>query len=220
MVKDHPEQPPVGTEMWSNRPAVILSNNVIGNHSGFVQVVYLTTSARKRSGPTHILIPDLRPNDKPGARETIALCEQIHTVDVSRLGRRLGEVNPSKMRDIDQAVALSLSLGRNPNTSSIFKKWESYIQLHGIEMAAEIQALAGHTTDQRVEALTRALALTSKERDSYRSLYEASQELPAALRDVAEHTQNKEAAAQITELEEEQDASNATQQTQEQLSGS
>lgn len=180
LVTENPDQPPVGTELWSNRPAIIVSNNVTGNHSGFVQVVYLTTSTRKRSGPTHI---ELTTPGSNGQSETpaLALCEQIHTVDTSRLRKNLGYLSRNKMIEIDRALALTLSIGRNPDTAALFKKWEQYIHLHGIDMAAEIQALAGHTSDQRVDALTRALALMTSQRDSYKQLYESSQQTPVAL---------------------------------------
>jgi mRNA interferase MazF len=186
MVAEDPLRPPVGTELWSNRPAIIVSNNVTGNHSGFVQIVYLTTSARKRSGPTHIMVPAPMTGRNQPQGEVMALCEQIHTVDVSRLRKPLGALSRNRMHEIDQAIALTLSIGRNPDSYGLFKKWEQYIQVHGIDMAGEIQALAGHTTDQRVEALTRALQLVSAQRDSYKRLYESGQEMPAALELVQE----------------------------------
>lgn len=181
MVAEDPLRPPVGTELWSNRPAIIISNNVTGNHSGFVQIVYLTTSARKRSGPTHILVPAPKISKNQPQSEATALCEQIHTVDVSRLRKPLGSMGRSTMREIDQALALVLSIGKNPDSYSLFKKWEQYIQLYGIDMAAEIQALAGHTTDQRVDALARALELVIAQRDSYKHLFETSQKMPDAM---------------------------------------
>lgn len=181
MVIDDPAQPPIGTELWSNRPAIIVSNNVTGNHSGFVQVVYLTTSTSKRSGPTHIMVPAPLMGKNQPHDEVMALCEQIHTVDVSRLRQQLGALSRNRMHEIDQALALTLSIGRNPDSYALFKKWEKYIQQFGIDMAGEIQALAGHTTDQRVEALARAFALVSSERDSYKRLYETSQQMPEAL---------------------------------------
>lgn len=108
---------------------------------------------------THILVPAPMTSKNQPQAEAMALCEQIHTVDVSRLRKPLGPLSRNRMYDIDQAIALTLSIGRNPDSYILFKKWEKYIQLHGIDMAGEIQALAGHTTRQRVEALSRALAL-------------------------------------------------------------
>lgn len=181
MVAENPLQPPVGTELWGNRPAIIVSNNVSNNHSGFVQIVYLTTSARKRPGPTHILVPAPITGRNQPRDEALALCEQIHTVDVSRLTRHLGALSRNKMHEVGEALALTLSIGRNPDGNGIFKKWEKYIQVHGIDMAEYIQAVAGHTVDQRVEALTRALELTVAQMNSYKQLYETGREMPAAL---------------------------------------
>jgi mRNA-degrading endonuclease toxin of MazEF toxin-antitoxin module len=173
--------PAIGTELWSDRPAVIVSNNVLNARSGFAQVVYLSTATRKRSGPTHVALPSA-----DGTREVMALCEQVHTVDASRLRSRMGVVPSSHIRELDAALALSMSIGRNPDTHAAFRKWEEYIKLYGIDLPEEIHALSGLTTDHRVEALTRALKLVTVERDSYRNILQTSQELPAAMRDVAE----------------------------------
>jgi len=186
LVAEDPLNPPVGTELWSNRPAIIVSNNVTGNQCGFVTVVYLTTSATKRSGPVHVMVPAPMTGRKQTHDEAMALCEQIHTVDVSRLRKPLGALSRNRMHEIDQALALTLSIGRNPDSYGIWNKWEQYIKVHGIDLAAEIQALAGHTTDQRVEALARALQLVSDQRDSYKRLYETGQDMPAALDRVQE----------------------------------
>lgn len=186
MVAENPLQPPVGNELWSNRPGIIVSNKVTGNHSGFVQIVYLTTSARKRPGPTHIMVPAPMTGANQPPAEAMALCEQIHTVDVSRLRKPLGSLSRNRMHEIDQALALTLSIGRNPDGNGLFKKWEKYIQVYGMDMAEFIRALAGETADQRVEALMRAYALVSAERDSWKCLYEAGKDLPAALELVQE----------------------------------
>jgi mRNA interferase MazF len=181
MVATDLSKPAVGTEIWSDRPAVIVSNNVLNARAGFAQIVYLSTAVRKRTGPTHVQLPTL-----DGKGEAMALCEQIHTVDASRLRRKMGAVPENRIHDLDAAMALSLSIGRNPDTHSAFRKWEEIIKLYGIDIAQEINALAGQTTDQRVQALTLALELVTVERDSYRNLFETSTQRPAVMRDVAE----------------------------------
>lgn len=172
-------RPPVGTEIWPNRPAVIVSNNVFSNKSGFVQVVYLTTSARKRSGPTHVEVGELLDE----GRVTMAMCEQVHTVDVSRLAKRLSTVSAHHMVEIDAALTFSLSIGHGTDYG-LFKKWEQYIQIHGIDIKAEIDALCAMTTNARVESLTRALNNLAAERDALRDLYHASASMPALLDEV------------------------------------
>lgn len=170
---------PVGTELWPNRPAVIVSNNVSSNKSGFVQVVYLTTSARKRSGPTHVEVGTPLPDGK----ESMALCEQIHTIDTSRLTRRLGAVAQHYMPEIDAALSFSLSIGHTDDYG-LFKKWEQYIKTYGIDLPTEIAALSAQTTDARVESLTRAIENLAAERDSLRQLFKTSAALPAILKEV------------------------------------
>lgn len=181
MVTSDPGSPAIGTEIWSDRPAIIVSNNVMNARGGFAQVVYLSSSTRKQSGPTHVRIPST-----DGVGTVMALCEQVHTVDASRLRHRMGAVPQEYIRDIDAALSLSLSIGRNPDTHSTFRKWEEHIKQHGIDIEREINALAGLTVDQRVIALTRALELTAIEKDSYRNLYEAAGEQPSAMAAVAD----------------------------------
>ena len=180
MVVADPTAPAVGTELWSNRPAVVVSNNVLNARSGFAQVIYLSTATRKRTGPTHVEVPAAE-----GGGTAMALCEQIHTVDASRLRRRMNVLPDESMREIDEAMTLSLSIGRNPNTHGAFRKWEEHIKVHGVDMAEEIAALSGNTTDERVEALTRALTLMTVERDAFRDLYLGMPSTAAALEDLS-----------------------------------
>lgn len=181
MVVSDPEHPSIGTEIWSNRPGLVISNDVINERSGFAQVVYLSSSARKRTGPTHVPVPS---PDKPG--DTMALCEQIHTVDASRLVRKMGAVGKTKMADVDAALSLTLSIERDPNRYGLFRKWERYLDEHGVDLAAEIQALSGQTADERVTALTSAVELLTRQRDSWREIAETSQELPDAMKSIAD----------------------------------
>lgn len=176
-----PAAPAIGNEIWSDRPAVIVSNNVLNARSGVAQVVYLSTAARKKSGPTHVEVP--APDGRAGT--AMALCEQVHTVDASRLKHRMSTLDDSHMSRISAALALTLSIGRNPDTYSVFRKWEEHIKLHGIDMAKEIDALARATTDDRVEALTRALQLVTIQRDSWRHLYEVAPMQQSSLDDIA-----------------------------------
>ena len=176
LVEADPNRPPVGTEIWPDRPAVIISNDTSNARSGFVSVVYLSSSPRKRSSPVHIPVP-------PGAgrKASMALCEQVHTVDGSRLVRPMGRLPQEVMREINDAVRLSLGLNGPDGARSLFRKWEGYIREYGIDMRAETQALLGQTADERVEACERALTLMSRQLDAYRVLLRTEDELAEAL---------------------------------------
>ena len=170
-----PSNPSIGTEMWSDRPAVVISNNVLNSRSGFAMVVYLSSSPRKLSGLSHVRIASYDDQER-----STALCEQVHTVDHSRLKKKLGAVSREEMRQIDTAVSLMLSIEKT-DKHSLFQKWERHIQEHRVDMAAEARALAGETTDQRITALTGALEVLTRERDAWRQLYEAAQVTPLVL---------------------------------------
>ena len=79
----------VGCEQTEGRPGVIVSNDTGNRYSSVVEVVLLT-ARRKPLLPTHVVINSAR-------RQSIALCEQIKTVDKSRLGVYIGTVSPVEM---------------------------------------------------------------------------------------------------------------------------
>lgn len=91
----------IGSEQKKNRPAVIVSNDMSNRYSPTVEVVYLTTKEKKPL-PTHIKIR--------GRVPSIALCEQITTVDKKRLSGFVRCCTREEMAEIDKALAISLGL--------------------------------------------------------------------------------------------------------------
>lgn len=81
-----------GSEQQAGRPAMIVSNDINNEFSITLEVVYLTTQPKKVL-PTHIDIGGTKKN-------SIALCEQVHTVSVHRVGdfvlTELGDVETGK----------------------------------------------------------------------------------------------------------------------------
>lgn len=92
----------VGSEQEAGRPGVIVSNNINNSHSSTVEVVYLTTQ-EKPPLPTHVQINSRVPST--------ALCEQIWSVSVDRLGDWIKECTEEEMAQIDNALMISLGLG-------------------------------------------------------------------------------------------------------------
>ena len=92
----------IGSEQASGRPAVVISNDLNNTHSPTVEVVYLTTKP-KHNLPTHVTIRSLR-------RISTALCEQITTVAVERIGNYYGRVTADEMEGIESAIRISLGL--------------------------------------------------------------------------------------------------------------
>ena len=93
----------VGCEQGGERPAVIVSNNT-GNHfSDCVEIVYLT-SAAKKDMPTHV--------DIVCKCMSTALCEQIYTVSKERITEYIRSCTVEEMRKIDDALLISLGIDK------------------------------------------------------------------------------------------------------------
>ena len=91
-----------GCEMWGGRPGIIMSNDQNNRASGTVEVVYLTTMSKKDL-PTHVTIRSLE-------WESTALCEQVTSVSVDRLGRCMGEITEAEMQSLEIAMLISLGI--------------------------------------------------------------------------------------------------------------
>ena len=70
--------------------------------------MYLT-SQPKKDLPTHVLLHSLQ-------RESTALCEQVSTVSVRRVGDFIGNVSEAEMLSIEIAMMISLDIRCNDGT--------------------------------------------------------------------------------------------------------
>lgn len=89
----------VGCEQRGIRPAVIVSNNVGNKYSPVLLVVYFTLQ-HKKALPTHVYVRG----------QGTALCEQIFTIDKTRLLQKKGECKSSDMDRINKALLISLGM--------------------------------------------------------------------------------------------------------------
>ena len=69
----------IGHELMKDRPAIIVSCDALNDNSPVVQVVYCSASPKKEL-PEHITI-------RSTEQISTALCENVYTVDKSRVGR-------------------------------------------------------------------------------------------------------------------------------------
>lgn len=98
----HKPAPTTGSEQDAGRPAIIVSNDIGNKHSSNVEVVFLTTQEKKPL-PTHVNIICKVPST--------ALCEQVFTVSKDRLSDLIRTCTASEMKEIDNALMISLGLG-------------------------------------------------------------------------------------------------------------
>lgn len=98
--------PIVGSEQGGIRPVLILQNNVGNHYSPTVIVCAITGQTEKTELPTHVSI------GKHGglSKKSIALLEQLRTIDRSRLRERISHLGPETMEQIDSALKISVGL--------------------------------------------------------------------------------------------------------------
>lgn len=100
--------PVVGSEQGGYRPVVIIQNDTGNLYAPTVIAVPVTSSEGKPPLPTHAPLA-------AGAgglwRDSIALCEQVRTLEKSRLRRRLGSLDGQSLRGVERALKVSLDMG-------------------------------------------------------------------------------------------------------------
>lgn len=152
--------PPIGDEIWPDRMGLIVSADAINNSSNVVDIVFLTTSPNKRISVTHIPV-------KSKKKIALAMCEQIHSVDKSRLGDYINSISEEEQKDIDAAITFSMQLTTNvPHLIGMFNKWENYINKYHLSLKETSDITENIVIEQLMQ-----------ERDCYKKLYETKLKL-------------------------------------------
>ena len=119
---------PAGTtvahEIRYSRPGVIVSTDDLNSDSYTVNVVFLSTAAAER----HDIPADRHPLVTAN-KLSAAICEQVSTVDVSRLGARICCLTDEEMESIDSAIqhCLGLSLHAGENACADLREEEAEV---------------------------------------------------------------------------------------------
>lgn len=99
--------PVVGSEQGGVRPVLIVQNDVGNKYSPTVIAAAITSQTGKTNLPTHIRVGA----DRCGlSKDSVVLLEQIRTLDKRRLKERMGSLDYSSMRQVDQALSVSFGL--------------------------------------------------------------------------------------------------------------
>ena len=97
--------PSYGSEQGGLRPVLIIQNNLGNKHAPTTIIAPLTSRLTKTSLPTHVEFScDCLKN------ASVALLEQVRTIDKSRLKQRMGIVSCEVMEKINVAIIISLGL--------------------------------------------------------------------------------------------------------------
>jgi mRNA interferase MazF len=97
----------VGPEIRQTRPALVLQNDIANRHSPITIVAAISSKDDGRLYPTEVLIA----SPEAGLTvDSVALLNQIRSIDRLRLTKRLGTVRPATMGKVERALRISLGL--------------------------------------------------------------------------------------------------------------
>lgn len=84
------------------RPCIIISNDVCNKFSPTITAVPITT-AKKKSLPTHCIIHS-------APLPSIALCEQIQTINKTQLSSKIGELDKEEINLVSKCIKVQLGM--------------------------------------------------------------------------------------------------------------
>lgn len=99
--------PARGAEIRKSRPAVIVQNDIANRWSPVTIVAAVTSHFDEELYPTEVFIPR---GDGGLRSDSVALLNQIRSIDKARLVRLLGAISAETIQRIDRALVLSLGL--------------------------------------------------------------------------------------------------------------
>ena len=98
--------PVMGSEQGGSRPVLIISNDVGNKYSPTVIIAALTSKQTKRKLPTHYYLTGIE--ELPA--DSIILLEQIRTLDKTRLGELLTQLDKSNMEALEKPLLISIGI--------------------------------------------------------------------------------------------------------------
>lgn len=100
--------PTIGVEIKKTRPAVIVSNNVLGKLPLKIIVPITSWNEKFRQAEWHTFIKANKSNGLK--KDSSADSFQMHSVSEARLVRKIGDLDPKEMQQIEHGLSISLDL--------------------------------------------------------------------------------------------------------------
>ena len=98
--------PVIGSEQGGRRPVLIIQNDLGNRFSTTVIALPLTSKVNKAPLRTHV---PLSPPQGGVNRPSVILCEQVRTLEKSRLQKYLGRLTKEKMALVERALAAAVA---------------------------------------------------------------------------------------------------------------
>lgn len=95
------------SEQGNIRPVLIIQNNIGNKYSPTTIIVPLTTEIKKANMPTHAVIEK---NGTGLQHDSMALCEQVRTIDKRRLKDRVGCASDMTLKKVFSAYMANFAV--------------------------------------------------------------------------------------------------------------
>ena len=97
--------PTQGAEQAGIRPVIIFQNDIVSKFSTTTIIIPLTTNKRRASLPICVMI---NRGDGGLRQDSVALCFQLRVLDKTRLIKRLGQLDPQTIAELEEVVLVTL----------------------------------------------------------------------------------------------------------------
>jgi mRNA interferase MazF len=101
--------PTIGAEIRKTRPALVVQNDIANRWSPITIVAAITSRFEEPTYPTEVVV---RVPEGGLEVDGVVLLNQIRSIDKRRLVRRMGALKPERMRQVEQAMLISLGIVR------------------------------------------------------------------------------------------------------------
>ena len=101
--------PSIESEIKKTRPALIVQNDIANRHSSITIVAAITSRFDKPLYPTEVLIAE---PEGGLTKDSVVLLNQVRSIDIARLAKRLGSLRPATMWQVERALQISFGLVR------------------------------------------------------------------------------------------------------------
>jgi mRNA interferase MazF len=99
-------EPVIGSEQGKARPALIIQNDIGNEYSPVLIVAAITSGDRAR----YDVQVEVKAPEGGVRHDSIVLLNQVRTIDKERVGRYWGHLSAQTMKQVDEAIRISLGL--------------------------------------------------------------------------------------------------------------
>lgn len=99
--------PVIGSEQGGVRPILVIQNDVGNKYSPTIIIAAITSQINKAKLPTHV---EITAPEYGLPKDSVVLLEQIRTIDKKRLREKIGKFDEEMMKEVDEALRISIGL--------------------------------------------------------------------------------------------------------------